>query len=74
MQQASDAEREERFKCDIRRELSERAGETKFPLPLTVSIGSVVTDPMRNDSLEEYVRLADEKMYEEKNAKKENRK
>ena len=74
LQQTSDAEREERFKCDIRRELSDRARQTEFPLPLTVSIGSVVTDPMTNDSLEEYVRLADEKMYEEKVAKKANRK
>ena len=74
LQQTSDAEREEQFKCDIRRELSDRAEQTEFSLSLTVSIGSVVTDPMRNDSLEEYVRLADEKMYEEKVAKNANRK
>ena len=74
LQQTFDAGKEEQFKCEIRRELSDRGSQIEFPVPLTVSIGSVVTDPMRNDSLEEYVRLADEKMYEEKVAKKANRK
>ena len=74
LQQTLDAEKEEQFKCDIRRELSDKARQTEFPMPLTISIGSVVTNPTKNDSLEEYVRLADEKMYEEKVAKKANRK
>ena len=74
LQQALDAQSEEKFKCDIRHELNERAKQKEFPLPLTVSIGSVTSDPAKSDSLEKYVRLADEKMYEEKVAKKANRK
>ena len=74
LQQTFDIEKEEQFKYGIRRELSDKARQIEFPMPLTISIGSVVTDPTGNDSLEEYVRLADEKMYEEKVAKKANRK
>ena len=37
-------------------------------------IGSVTSDPAKGDSLEEYVRQADEKMYKEKVEKKANRK
>lgn len=74
LQQAVDMEREIKLKCEIRDELAERAKQKKFPLPLTVSIGSVTSDPAKSDSLEEYVRQADEKMYQEKVAKKVNRK
>lgn len=74
LQQAFDAEKEEAFKCNIRQGLNEKALQMQFPMPLTVSIGSVVSDPAKDCGLEEYVRLADEKMYEEKVAKNANRK
>lgn len=74
LQKELDDNEEEQFKCNIRRELEERAKQKEFPLPLTVSIGSVTSDPAKSDSLEKYVRLADEKMYKEKVAKKANRK
>lgn len=74
LQQADDVASEERLKSEICRELDERAKQKGFPLPLTVSIGSVTSNPDQNESLEEYVRLADEKMYREKVAKKANRK
>ena len=64
----------EQLKKDIRRELDEKAKKKGFPVPLTVSIGSVISDPVKCDRLEEYVRLADEQMYKEKVAKKANRK
>ena len=74
LQRQMDREKDEQLKNNIRHELEEIAKEKKFPLPLTVSIGSVTSDPAKSDSLEEYVRQADEKMYKEKVAKKANRK
>ena len=74
LQVATGPLREEQLKRDISRELDEKAKKKGFPVPLTVSIGSVISDPVKCDRLEEYVRLADEQMYKEKVAKKANRK
>lgn len=74
LQVATGPLREEQLKRDISRELDEKAKKNRFPVPLTVSIGSVISDPVKSDCLEEYVRLADEQMYKEKVAKKANRK
>ena len=74
LQRQMDREKDEQLKNNIRHELEEMAKEREFPLPLTVSIGTVTSDPEKSDSLEEYVRQADEKMYKEKVAKKANRK
>ena len=73
IQQESSFDEEEQLKKQIRLELEDRAKQENFPMPLTVSIGSVTSDPAKDDSLEVYVRQADEKMYEEKVAKKANR-
>ena len=65
---------DEALKKNIREELRCVEKRTNFPMRLTVSIGSVISDPSSAKSLEEYIHLADEKMYEEKVAKKANRK
>lgn len=74
LQMSESAEEIERTKEHIREELCCVAERTNFPVPLTVSIGSVISDPSSSWSLEEYIHLADERMYEEKVAKKANRK
>lgn len=58
----------------IRQELDERAKMMKVPFPLSVSAGCIVTDMECEKNLDDYVREADEVMYEEKTAKKANRK
>ena len=47
--------------------------ETDFPYALEVSIGEVLTDPDSDLGFEDYVRLADEKMYQEKVNRRANR-
>lgn len=59
---------------NIREEISEMAAKMQLPFPLTVSVGCVVTDMASDRSLDDYVREADEIMYQEKVAKKANRK
>lgn len=72
--QCAHSEKEnEQLKENIRKELRCVAERTNFPMPLTVSIGCVISDPSSEQGLEEYIRLADEKMYEEKVAKRANR-
>lgn len=57
--------------ADRIRLLVQEAGEKeKLPFPLELSIGCIVTESGSNLSLEEYVNMADERMYEEKRAKK----
>lgn len=74
LQRACTEMEEEQLEKNIRNELREMAEQMDFCVPLTVSIGSVVTDPALSYSMEEYVRHADEKMYKEKVEKKVNRK
>lgn len=74
LQRAKGEHENEKLKKSIREELQCVTERTNFPMPLTVSIGSVISDPCSSQSLEEYIHLADEKMYEEKVAKKANRK
>lgn len=74
LQQTMDIQQEDEMKKNIRLELENCVKEKKFQMPITVSIGSVTTDPKNNYTLEEYVKFADEKMYKEKAAKKVNRK
>lgn len=64
--------------CDmvqqIRDEIRVRSEEMKFGFPLTISAGCIDTDMFSDKSLDDYVREADEVMYQEKLAKKVNRK
>lgn len=59
---------------NVREEISDMAKKMQLPFPLTVSVGCVVTDMEGDKSLDDYVREADECMYQEKIAKKVNRK
>ncbi len=59
---------------NIRAALDEESKNMNLPFELSISVGSVVTDPTNEISLEEWVKQADNKMYEEKVAKKANRK
>lgn len=60
--------------CDmvdrIREELQEQAERKKLPFPLTISVGYVHTDMDSDRTLDDYVREADEIMYQEKIEKK----
>lgn len=58
----------------IRDEITEKAEMMKVPFPLSISAGCIVTDMECDKTLDDYVREADEVMYEEKTAKKANRK
>ena len=55
---------------NIRKEMDLEAKVNALPFPLSISVGGAVTDPDSNMTLEDYVKLADARMYEEKNAKK----
>lgn len=59
--------------CHMRREVSEKAQEQKLPFELTFSVGAVYTDMTTDKTLDDYIRIADETMYEEKTRKKANR-
>ena len=50
----------------IRRTLEAEGNAQKLPFPLTMSIGTVVTDPESEQTLADYVKIADSRMYEEK--------
>lgn len=54
----------------IREEISANAQKMQFPIPLTVSIGSVTTDMNTDITLDEYIQMADAKMYAEKTRKR----
>lgn len=58
---------------NIRNQIQEKAEKMQFPFPLTVSIGCITTDMNTDKTLGDYIREADEIMYEEKAAKKVNR-
>ena len=61
------------LKINIQQELKQIEKETDFPYALEVSIGEVLTDPDSDLGFEDYVRLADEKMYQEKVNRRANR-
>ena len=61
------------LKINIQQELKQIEKETDFPYALEVSIGEVLTDPDSELGFEDYVRLADEKMYQEKVNRRANR-
>ena len=58
----------------IRRTLEAEGKAQKLPFPLTMSIGTVVTDPDSNLTFTDYVKQADSLMYEEKVQKRAARK
>ena len=55
---------------NMRKELEQEGKRMSLPFSLSISVGSVVTEPEKNLSFEDYVKIADEKMYQEKTAKK----
>ena len=55
---------------DMRKELEQESKRMGLKFQLSISVGSVVTDPEKELSFEEYVKIADEKMYQDKLAKK----
>lgn len=58
----------------IRNEIQDMSEKMQFPFPLSISAGCIVTDMESGKTLDDYVREADEIMYEEKLAKNANRK
>ena len=58
----------------IRRTLEAEGKAQKLPFPLSMSIGTVVTDPESALSFADYVKIADSRMYEEKVQKRAARK
>lgn len=58
----------------IRRTLEAEGKAQKLPFPLSMSIGTVVTDPESALSFADYVKIADGRMYEEKVQKRVTRK
>lgn len=59
---------------DMRTELKREKEQQRLPFELSISVGNVVTDPEKELSFEDYVKIADEKMYREKLSKKAERK
>lgn len=57
----------------MRDEVSRKAKEQCLPFDLTFSVGAVRTDMSTDKTLDDYIRIADETMYEEKTRKKANR-
>lgn len=55
---------------DMRKELELESKRMGLKFELSISVGSAVTDPEKELSFEEYVKIADEKMYRDKLAKK----
>lgn len=54
----------------LHKEIAENAKKMQIPCPLTISIGSINTDMNSAKTLDDYIQEADERMYEEKQAKK----
>ncbi|MDE7324159.1 MAG: GGDEF domain-containing protein [Lachnospiraceae bacterium] len=57
----------------MREEVTMKAKEQNLPFDLTFSVGAVYTDMATDKTLDDYIRIADETMYEEKTRKKANR-
>lgn len=51
---------------DIRDEVQEMAEKMRLPFPLTISAGCIITDMESDKELDDYMREADEIMYQEK--------
>ena len=58
----------------IRRTLEAEGKAQKLPFPLSMSIGTVVTDPESDQTFADYIKVADSRMYEEKVQKRVTRK
>ena len=74
VQEAMPKQQIEELIGNIRRELAEASKKIKFPISLSVSIGNVLTSPSVEKQLDDYVKEADEMMYQEKIKKKMERK
>ncbi len=59
---------------DMRKNMEWEASKMSLPFELGVSVGYIVTEPDSELTMADYVKLADARMYEEKIAKKANRK
>lgn len=70
---AGDTNLAEEFATEICRELERVQADKKLPFPLSVSIGYVCTDMTTEKELDDYVREADEVMYQKKVLRKLNR-
>ena len=57
----------------MREKVTLKAKQQKLPFDLTFSVGAVHTDMTCDKTLDDYIRIADEAMYEEKTRKKANR-
>lgn len=66
-------EETEKLKTAIGEELQECILQIRFPLQFGVSIGEVVTDPQSERGFHDYVKEADELMYQEKTRKRADR-
>lgn len=58
---------------NMRSTVTAKARQQQLPFELTFSVGAVCTDMRSNQTLDDYIRIADETMYEEKTRKKANR-
>lgn len=68
-----DTNQADAFAASISEELEKVHREMKLPFPLTVSVGYVCTDMTSEKEFDDYVREADEVMYQKKVARKLNR-
>lgn len=69
-----DREEAEAFKQKLEAELAATNASSGLPYPIEASIGYVLTDPKGKDELDDYVKQADELMYEVKKKNRKNRK
>lgn len=67
-------EEAELFKHRLETELSDMNAASGLPYPIEASIGYVLTDPKGKDELDDYVKQADELMYDVKRQNRKNRK
>lgn len=74
VQEAISKDQIDKLISSIRHEISEESDKINLPISLSVSIGAVVTSPTDNRDLEDYIKEADEMMYQEKVKKKMQRK
>ncbi len=74
VQRSIPREEAEKMIQNIRQELTEISAKEKAPFGLSVSVGMTITSPESGKTMEEYVREADEIMYQEKTAKRMERK
>lgn len=58
---------------NMRKQLQEEGKRMNLPFALGISVGSVVTDPASDQTYSDYVKIADEKMYKDKLARRASR-